>query len=103
MRFRPKGREIDAYQWFRNGDHPNDGVNGEGRVVRYFRHPSLPGDEPCGLCSRRLHDHGFIDSSDGGRKVCPGDWVVTSSAPGNYYPITDEARRRYFEPAGPPT
>lgn len=51
QRFRKKPVEITASQWFKNGDHsednlpPNDKiVNGErteGAVVRYFRYPSV--------------------------------------------------------------
>jgi hypothetical protein len=63
-------------QWNRNGDHPHDGpADREGRVVRYFRHPDIPGDQICPACGSRVHDHGWIDSGGDGRTVCPGDWV----------------------------
>jgi len=78
-RFRPRVT-ITASQWFANGDHPDDGLGAadtEGRVVRYFRHPEIPGDGICGLCDRRIHDHGWLDTGGEGQRVCPGDWVVT--------------------------
>lgn len=52
MKFRKKPVVIEAAQWFKNGDHPEDerrefiGSNGqpflgEGSIVRYFRHPAV--------------------------------------------------------------
>ena len=68
MKFRKKPVVIEATQWFKNGDHPldyffdQDGLeNGEmrvfpgserrekgweGGVVRYYRHPDVPGSKP---------------------------------------------------------
>lgn len=85
-------------QWFKNGDHPDDysrtheGLEGgvarcftpeerkarewEGDVVRYFRHPDVPGETVCS-CGRTMHEHGWIDSGGAGQTVCPGDWVVS--------------------------
>jgi len=36
---------VEAHQWFKNGDYPADwpdeqDIGKEGKVVRYFRHPS---------------------------------------------------------------
>lgn len=83
-------RTYDAYRWFRNGDHPNDGCieqdgNGgidcsdhkEGLVVRYYRHPQVSGESICRRCFGRMHDHGWIDHGESGQTVCPGDWIVT--------------------------
>lgn len=50
MKYRKKPVVIEAVQWFKNGDHPEDGnqrfVSGEfagelyeGKVVRYYRNP----------------------------------------------------------------
>lgn len=86
MRFRKKPVVIEAHQWFKNGDHPDDGterggaLNGElyeGKVVRYFMHPTLHGDSPCRECRLPMHQHGWIDTVEGGHIVCPGDWVIT--------------------------
>lgn len=90
---------IEATQWFKNGDHPDDykedhqGLeNGElraftgaerkanaweGGVVRYFRHPDIPGETICPGCKRIMHEHGFLDCGGEGQRVCPGDWVLT--------------------------
>lgn len=98
-RFRLKSYFIDAVQWWKNGDHPDDGNETfidsetkevhrcEGKVVRYYRHPDVPGDRPCivknsreSLVQRRceftMHDHGWIEDGGKGLIVCPGDWVV---------------------------
>lgn len=56
----------------------------EGAVVRYYRHPSVPGDEIHYGCHRLWHDHGWIDSGGLGRNVCPGDWIIGVS--GEFYP-----------------
>lgn len=98
---------ITADQWFKNGDHPGDyakpvpghehghpityspqhqRVNDwEGQVVRRYRSPDVSGDTVCKHCGRPMHDHGWIDTLEGGHIVCPGDWVVTGVA-GERYP-----------------
>jgi len=105
-KYRKKPVVIEATQWFKNGDHPldysqdQDGiVNGEisvitgaerkanaweGDVVRYFRRPDISGEQPCKHCSIRMHEHGWIDTLEGGHIVCPGDWVITGVADERY-------------------
>lgn len=89
---------VKASQWFRNGDHPHDydsdipepfadrepvtaqyrrHNNWEGEVVRYFRHPSFGDGEKCAVCGHINHAHGWIDTKEGGHRVCPGDWILT--------------------------
>lgn len=66
-----------AHRWFKNGDHPEDGdPSREGKVVRYFRHPQIPGNSACVDCGRLMHDHGWIDCGGDGVTVCPGNMVV---------------------------
>lgn len=87
--FRKKPVEVLAAQWFKNGDHPNDDVPPteprEGKVVRYFRHPEIPGGRLCGHCNVQMHNHGWIDTLEGGHIVCPGDWIITG-VKGEMYP-----------------
>jgi hypothetical protein len=94
--FRKKPVVIAATQWFRNGDHPDDGderfTSGafageklEGKVVRYFRNPSVPGTDSCAYCRHMFYDHGWIDTLEGGHIVCPGDWIITG-VKGERYP-----------------
>lgn len=88
--------EIEATQWFKNGDHPQDGdLRSEGRVVRYFRHPEVRGNKPCQHCGRVMNDHGWIDTLEGGHVVCPGDWVITGVA-GERYPCKDEIFKKTY-------
>jgi hypothetical protein len=99
-RFRKKPVEVEAHQWWKNGDHPldytekHDGQqspeyrkreNWEGEVVRYFRRPDVPGDKVCAYCGNTMHDHGWIDTFEGGHIVCPSDWIITG-VKGEMYP-----------------
>ena len=107
--FRKKPVVIEAARWFRNGDHPDDFSdrdNGdgvmhlEGMVVRRFRRPDVPGEKPCQHCARIMHDHGWIDTLEGGHIVCPGDWIITGVR-GEHYPIKDDIFKETYEIAKP--
>lgn len=90
--------EVDACQWFKNGDHLNDEsgpTDKEGEVVRRFRRPDVNGCMVCTHCGRTAHDHGWIDTPSGGQTVCPGDWVVTMPT-GEYRVYPDRDFRRLF-------
>ncbi|ABY62836.1 hypothetical protein ST201phi2-1p001 [Pseudomonas phage 201phi2-1] len=70
---------IEANQWFKNGDHPDDHtihrIN-TGRVVKrhpYYKTPR--GESKCNFCELPLNDHGIIGTAV---TVCPGDYVVTN-------------------------
>jgi len=91
-----KTRAVEATQWFKNGDHPEDDCGefigsdgkpfqGEGHVVRYYRHPEDSGKRICTRCEHTMHNHGWIDVGENGRYVCPGDWIITATD-GQYYP-----------------
>lgn len=109
MRFRKKPVMIEAHQWTKNGDHPDDdcfrpfedtGVipsePREGAIVRYFRHPRIPGTDICTSCWRTFHDHGFIDTLEGGYTVCPGDWIITG-VKGERYPCKPDIFAETYE------
>ncbi|GEM_PF-1738741 len=103
MKARKKPVVIEAHQWFKNGDHPDDyaeenqhyeyppdaatrkAQNWEGGVVRYFRRPGVDGESPCSECGQRFHNHGWIDTLEDGHRVCPGDYIITGVA-GERYP-----------------
>lgn len=103
-KFRKKPVEIEASQWFKNGDHPLDyskertgfeqgqlrawrpeEAKAEGDIVRYFRRPDVPGTQECKHCGQIMHNHGWIDTLEGGHIVCPGDWIITGTK-GETYP-----------------
>lgn len=121
--FRKKPVVIEATQWFKNGDHPLDyaedqqGLEGgelriftgaerkvsgwEGEVVRYYRHPDVPGDKPCEQCGKPHHIHGWIDTLEQGHRVCPGDWIITG-VEGERYPCKPSIFEASYEaPAAP--
>ena len=95
--YRKRPVVVTAHQWFRNGDHPDDGgADTEGEVVRYFRRPDKPGDSLCEQCEAKYHDHGWIDTLEGGHVVCPGDWVITGVA-GERYPCKPDIFEQTYD------
>jgi len=117
MKFRKKPVVIEAIEWFKNGDHPEDHVdqmtlrNGElfkisaeeckrrdweGRVVRYYRHPDVPGDRLCEQCNQPHHIHGWLDTLEAGHRVCPGDWIITG-VEGERYPCKPSIFAKTYE------
>ncbi len=85
MKYQRKTVVVDAVQWFKNGDHPDDNcfapndpkqgvTSAEGRVVGFYR--GLGGGA-CPDCGRMMHDHGTL-SEIIDKSVCPGDWIVTN-------------------------
>ena len=94
-KFRKRPVVIEAHRWWTSGDHPKDDREvfvangreflGEGKIVRYYRHPDVPGDRPCHLCGHTMHNHGWIDTLEHGHNVCPGDWIITG-VKGEHYP-----------------
>ena len=107
MKFRKKPVVVEASQWFKNGDHPEDGDDRftagefageklEGKVVRYYRRPDVPGSSQCEQCGMLHDDHGWIDTLEQGHRVCPGDWIITG-VEGERYPIKDGIFRRTYE------
>jgi hypothetical protein len=101
MKFRKKPVVIEASIWIRNGDHPQDHPPGhpldyEGKVVRYFRRPDVPGDTACKHCIALMHVHGWIDTLEGGHIVCPGDWIITG-VKGERYPCKPDIFEATYE------
>lgn len=119
MKYRKKPVVIEATQWFKNGDHPkdysktHDGLkNGElhqftpeerkfyrweGDIVRYYRDPGVDGTTECRHCSDLMHNHGWIDTLEGGHIVCPGDWIITG-VKGEHYPCKPNIFEMTYEP-----
>lgn len=108
-KFRKKPVVIEATQWFKNGDHPEDNVwrrfentgirpkePREGEVVRYFRRPDVDGEKLC-TCGAQMHYHGWIDTLEGGHIVCPTDWIITGVV-NERYPCKDAIFKVTYEP-----
>lgn len=119
MKFRKKPVVIEAFQWFKNGDHPDDACEtiiasgkmdlpkgtpfqGEGKIVRYFRHPYVPGTSLCSKCGLTMHVHGWIDTLEDGHNVCPKDWIITG-VKGEFYPCKPDIFELTYEPVATPT
>ena len=105
--YRKKPVEVQATQWFKNGDHPEEGTEVfksgefkgellEGKVVRYYRHPKIDGYSGCKHCADIMHDHGWIDTLEGGHRVCPGDFVITG-VKGEHYPCKPDIFASTYE------
>jgi hypothetical protein len=105
MKFRKKPIVIDATQWFKNGDHPEDHAmvvdnrdvgqhpfQTEGKVVcRYI------GLDDCRHCGQVMNVHGWVDTLEGGHTVCPGDWIITGIK-GEHYPCKPDIFEATYEP-----
>lgn len=118
MKYR-KTALIEATQWHKNGDHPLDyagtfegleegeyrtwtgeeakALGWEGKVVRRYLLPEMDGAHVCGQCGNTMHDHGWIDTLEGGHVVCPGDWIATG-AKGEHWPIKPDIFDATYEP-----
>ena len=108
----PKFRKkplVEAHQWFKNGDHPEDACQihalgdggtrlSEGHVVRYFRRPGRSGDVVCEYCGKPMHEHGWIDTFGSGHIVCPADWIITGVKVGEYCPCKPDIFEGSYEP-----
>jgi len=96
--FRKKPIVVQATQWFKNGDHPEDGpADKEGKVVRAYRNPDDDGQRQCQHCGHIMHDHGWIDTLQGGHTVCPGDWIIEEISDG-WYPCKPDSFEATYEP-----
>ena len=114
MKYRKQPVVIEATQWFKNGDHPDDDCHmvypshgsstqfepfpSEGKVVRYYRRPDDIGSRVCEHCGNTMHVHGWIDTLEGGHNVCPGDWIITG-VKGERYPCKPDIFAATYEPA----
>jgi hypothetical protein len=108
MQYRKKPVVIEATQWFENGDHPEDDCTeilsldgdttflSEGKVVRYFRHPSVAGVITCKHCGAVMHVHGWVDTLEGKHVVCPGDYIITG-VKGEHYPCKPDIFAMTYE------
>lgn len=89
MKYRKKPPVVEATQWWRNGDHPQDKSKSvdtagggttltEGKVVRYFRRLNVPGNRFCQECGQIMQRHGLLNGLNGEEVICPGDYIVTN-------------------------
>ncbi len=119
MKYRKKPVVIEATQWFTNGDHPKDHdpigienptqkecdkyheyLQSEGAIVRRYRTPGLEGQTRCTKCGNLMHDHGWLETleggNDGAQVVCPGDFIITGVS-GENYPYKPDIFKKTYE------
>ena len=105
--YRKRPIVVEAEQWWKNGDHPEDacpwvvlevgeGFWGEGKIVRYFRNPDTGDDDLCAECGQRAIIHGWVDTLESGHRVCPGDWIIRGIK-GEYYPCKPDIFEATYE------
>jgi len=107
--YKRKETVVEATQWFKNGDHPDDACHmvpvaqgeqpflSEGKIVRRYRNPMIRGDAMCAQCSRTFDDHGFLDFYPEGQKVCPGDFVCADDN-GRRFAVRADLFAETYEP-----
>lgn len=78
------GKIVEAFQWFKNGDHPLDdctfsetGELSEGKIVGYFPFTFTGRNSICHTCRFPYEKHGWANAGMFGFRICPGDMVVT--------------------------
>lgn len=75
-KYRKKPVVVEAVQWFKHGDHENViPFDVEERAAFIFA--CKPEDLICEHCNEDLALHGWINTLEGGHKVCPNDWIIT--------------------------
>jgi len=107
-KYKSKPVVIEAIQWFKNGDHPKDNLRkiyqdpqsgsffwSEGEYIRRFASLDHKSEHYC-TCGKKFKEHGFLDTAQGGHRVCPGDWVMEDSD-GIPYPCKDSVFQTKYE------
>jgi hypothetical protein len=79
VRFRRKPVEVDAVQWFKDGDHP--------AVTSFPRREGI-----CRQCEKPRNNHGELNFY----LVCPGSWIITELN-GEVNPCTPDIFNRLYE------
>jgi hypothetical protein len=95
VKFRKKPVVVEAYQWLEVSPF-QEGVK---RDVDYYRHPRGDGQTPCKHCGVIMHEHGWIDTLEGGHIVCPKDWIITG-VNGEKYACKPDIFAKTYEPSG---
>lgn len=94
MKFRKKPEIVEATQWYRAEDCPH--------VLTYIvpedYHPSTRKLNLCEKCGHPSLNHGWIENNPNGRayKICPGDWIITTSD-GEYYVCVQKTFEKEYE------
>lgn len=93
MKYRKKALIVEAEQWFKV-TYDKEAIYH--LDVGYFRDPSLSGKRECKYCGHIMHNHGWIETLEGGHIVCPSDWIITGTK-GEKYPCKDNIFKEIYE------
>lgn len=94
IKYKKKPIVIEAEQWF---GVEKDKILGNYKLsVGYFRHPEVVGESICQNCKSTMHHHGFMDTLEGGHKVCPGDWII-KGINGEMYPCKPDIFEKTYD------
>ena len=85
MKYRKKPVVIEATQWRTHGDHP--------AVTPHHIYWHI-----CGHCGKGVEQHGWVDTLEGGHKVCPDDYIITG-VKGEHYPCKADIFEMTYEVA----
>lgn len=102
-KYRKRPIVISAERWFKvsydreagHGSKPEDSPIYH-LQVGYFRLPAVGGMTKCKRCGDIMHNHGWIDTLEGGHIVCPGDWII-EGIKGEFYPVKDDIFNLTYE------
>jgi hypothetical protein len=86
-RYVKKPIEVEATQWFKDGDHKD---------VKPVKKIAKVSSRKCKECSGDINDHGWIYTLEGGHIVCPGDFIITGVA-GETYPCKPDIFEKTYE------
>lgn len=66
--------------------------------VGFYRRPEpeYTGTVKCKHCGDILHNHGWIETLEGGHIVCPGDWII-KGVNGEYYPCKPDVFKKTYD------
>ena len=87
-KFRKLPVEVEAVQWFKDGDI--DAVVSMGTPLPTKRIRN------CRHCDNPIQEHGRIKTLEGWHFVCPGDWIVTGVEK-EQYPVKDSIFKKTYE------
>lgn len=80
-KYRKKPVVVEAVQWWRMGDHPAVENDYDGKM--------------CPIC--HCFGHGKIETLEGTRRVCPGDWIIMGEVD-EHYPCNPDVFEKTYEP-----
>ena len=67
-KFRKKPEILEAFQWFKKGDHPDVIIHPEGANIFVV----------CPYCNESGKKHGLLKTEPQNLIVCPGDFIVVN-------------------------